>query len=326
VTGILYGATPDGGGSCNCGTVFSYDLTANTETVLYGFPGGGTTGHGLGAFPSPHVTYFAGKLWGLTAGGGANDYDDGVIYNVVPGTGVAALVSTFHGSPDARGPGGGLVPHQGVLYGTSQGGGVGLSGGTLFKLNPTTDVRQAILNNGFATKSPLVFDGSSILVMTSRELDAVNPVTKTVTTLATLPNNGGSPVGPFAVASDAIYFTMGGSYGLYKYDRTGGQITQLFLKGLPSNLSYPLGVTMVNDTLYGAMEGGGSKTACNKRGCGFVYSFNTKSGVYKTLYEFTGGADGSYPNVPLVAYKHALYGATLAGGAHGFGTLYEVVP
>jgi uncharacterized repeat protein (TIGR03803 family) len=43
------------------------------------------------------------------------------------------------------------------------------------------------------------------------------------------------------------------------------------------------------------------------------------------LYSFTGGADGAYPDSQLTAdVQGNLYGTTLAGGAYGWGTVYEL--
>jgi uncharacterized repeat protein (TIGR03803 family) len=47
----------------------------------------------------------------------------------------------------------------------------------------------------------------------------------------------------------------------------------------------------------------------------------------KTLYNFTGGADGYNPLASLVRdAKGNLYGTTYAGGAHGYGVVFEVTP
>jgi uncharacterized repeat protein (TIGR03803 family) len=46
-----------------------------------------------------------------------------------------------------------------------------------------------------------------------------------------------------------------------------------------------------------------------------------------TLYSFTGGADGGFPNSGLTLDAQGnLYGTTSQGGAHVYGTVYEVTP
>jgi len=59
----------------------------------------------------------------------------------------------------------------------------------------------------------------------------------------------------------------------------------------------------------------------------------TSAGIEKVLYSFTGGADGFYPEGPLVSDAQGnLYGTTYAGGpyycfeGYGCGTVFEVSP
>jgi uncharacterized repeat protein (TIGR03803 family) len=48
---------------------------------------------------------------------------------------------------------------------------------------------------------------------------------------------------------------------------------------------------------------------------------------YKTLYKFTGGADGRWPAAGLIRDQAGnLYGTTLGGGAHSQGTAFELTP
>jgi uncharacterized repeat protein (TIGR03803 family) len=47
-----------------------------------------------------------------------------------------------------------------------------------------------------------------------------------------------------------------------------------------------------------------------------------------TLYSFTGGADGGGPGYGALIFDHSgnLYGTTMAGGANGYGTVFELTP
>ena len=50
-------------------------------------------------------------------------------------------------------------------------------------------------------------------------------------------------------------------------------------------------------------------------------------GYPSSIYTFTGGADGSQPDVPLaVGPDGNFYGITLGGGANGLGTIYKITP
>jgi hypothetical protein len=46
----------------------------------------------------------------------------------------------------------------------------------------------------------------------------------------------------------------------------------------------------------------------------------------KVLYRFTGGADGSRPDAPLIDVNGTLYSTTNEGGAYGWGTIFALSP
>lgn len=82
------------------------------------------------------------------------------------------------------------------------------------------------------------------------------------------------------------------------------------------------GVTALHRKLYGATLLGGS--GCGSSGCGTIYELSL-SGKKRTLYTFTGGSDGAYPN-GLVAVSNVLYGTTEGGGARSSGTIFSIEP
>lgn len=72
--------------------------------------------------------------------------------------------------------------------------------------------------------------------------------------------------------------------------------------------------------LYGTTESGGAFNA------GTIFKL-THTGVETVLYSFTGGADGGSPQTGLVMDAQGnFYGATYAGGTHGLGTVFKLVP
>jgi uncharacterized repeat protein (TIGR03803 family) len=80
--------------------------------------------------------------------------------------------------------------------------------------------------------------------------------------------------------------------------------------------------------IYGAAEVAGANTGtCDPSGCGTVFQV-TPTGTVKTLYSFTGGAEGVFPLSGLVeAGNGSFYGTNTDGGgdpALGSGTLYEI--
>lgn len=80
----------------------------------------------------------------------------------------------------------------------------------------------------------------------------------------------------------------------------------------------------VHGTLYGmAYEGGQS---CRFSSCGTVFSISPATGTETVLHFFTGSPDGNYPyqTAALIHVHGILYGTTLAGGDHNFGTVFSI--
>ncbi len=81
-----------------------------------------------------------------------------------------------------------------------------------------------------------------------------------------------------------------------------------------------------NGALYGTTE------ASNGELAGVVFKLTPPSSqggtwVFSALYNFTGGADGGFPNSSLVFDAvGALYGTTTKGGAGGSGTVFKLAP
>jgi len=79
----------------------------------------------------------------------------------------------------------------------------------------------------------------------------------------------------------------------------------------------------------GAMYGTTSSSASGS-GWGSVFQMiPVKGGTWtqKTLYDFTGGADGANPIADLVVTSNnVLYGTTYGGGKYGYGTVFQIAP
>jgi len=133
--GIFYGTTERGGSSCSnglCGTVFSFDTTGGTETVLHKFG----IQAGDGAEPSSALLDTSGNLVGTTWYGGkvtgACPFGCGVVYQVKSNGGYN-LLHSFTGGIDGFSPSGALVQYGGALYGAAAIGGANNSG-VIFKI------------------------------------------------------------------------------------------------------------------------------------------------------------------------------------------------
>ena len=131
---LFYGTTASGGngkvcGTSGCGTVFSITASGK-ERILYSFRGGRDA-----AGPNGGLALLNGKLYG-TAGGGdycVQDFQCGTIFEVTT-SGQERVLHRFTGSPDGEYPNA-LVAQNGVLYGTTDGGGT-YQYGTAFSLSP----------------------------------------------------------------------------------------------------------------------------------------------------------------------------------------------
>jgi len=100
---------------------------------------------------------------------------------------------------------------------------------------------------------------------------------------------------------------------------TSGQETVLYSFTGGADGGYP-SYPVVRDSagnLYGTAGSGGAANF------GVVYKVNT-SGQETVLYNFTGGADGGYPNGVIRDSAGNLYGTTSSGGAAGYGVVYKV--
>jgi uncharacterized repeat protein (TIGR03803 family) len=80
--------------------------------------------------------------------------------------------------------------------------------------------------------------------------------------------------------------------------------------------------------IYGTTTEGGI-VSCGRSGCGVVYKLAPANGQWteSILHRFTGGSDGGSPYGGVISDKSGnLLGTTAAGGAYGYGTVYELRP
>jgi uncharacterized repeat protein (TIGR03803 family) len=126
--GNLYGVTYQGGGSCNCGTIYKVD-TSGKESILYAFADGSD-----GAYPVTNLLADkSGNFYGTTRYGGSGNA--GTVFKLAPDNTKTVLYS-FAGSGDGGAPQAGVVADKlGNLYGTTELGG-GNDAGVVFRVAP----------------------------------------------------------------------------------------------------------------------------------------------------------------------------------------------
>jgi len=153
VGGILYGTTSYGGSlNCTygCGTIFSINPTTGVETVLYRFQGGTDGDDPAASLIAVGTTLYGTTIWG---GGSPNcvvrgePFEGcGTVFALNLTTGTESIVYSFQGGTDSAYPYGSLIRVGHLLYGTTQelGNSIGPVGGTVFSLNPATNIKTTL--------------------------------------------------------------------------------------------------------------------------------------------------------------------------------------
>jgi uncharacterized repeat protein (TIGR03803 family) len=282
---------------------------AQTFTVLYTFPAGGSQGEN----PDGTLTMDgAGNLYGTTYFGGK--YTNGVVFKLDPSGTETVLVN---GGP----PGGsyGAFPVYGVvlddagnIFGPFQASPQG--GGEIVALNLPKKKGKILydfgtcLNNCYVPSLP----EGGLLRDSSGNLYGVTYF-------------GG-------VKGQGLVCEMHGCGTVYKLDTSGNfHVLHAFTGGADG--AYPYG-SLIQDAagdLYGAALSGGDLSCpqgLGVNGCGTVFKL-APDGTFTVLHTFTGGSDGATPRGALVMDSAGnLYGAAQVGGNtacyNGCGTLFKI--
>lgn len=287
--GALYGTDLSGGAS-GVGTLFKLNTNGTGFSTLWVL-GAGTDGQmPLG----PLIQGADGALYGTAYFGGT--YFGGTVFKVNrDGSDYTNLYSFGRTATDGADPSCGLIQaNDGLLYGTTQGGG----------------------SNGYGTVFRISTNGSGYAVLYNFRA------------------SGGDAQGPSAglvQASDgALYGTTygGGTAGrgaVFKLNLDGSGYAVLHsFTGVPGDLGNGPQSRLIqasDGALYGTTAAGGIY------GQGTVYGITTNGG-FGVFYNFgaTPG-DGSQPNAGVVQGSDgALYGVAFSGGDMNYGTLFRLVP
>ncbi|HEY2858216.1 MAG TPA: choice-of-anchor tandem repeat GloVer-containing protein [Terracidiphilus sp.] len=276
----LHGTTAAGGAN-NYGTVFrlSPDGTVVTE---HNFSGGKD-----GQFPNAvPMQSLSGDWYGVTSSiGGSNDFR-GTIYRISTG-GAYTLLHTFTG-PDGAVPYGPLIEgSDGLLYGTTNGGGAN-GFGTVFTISPDGTLKTLHSFNGTDGKFPF------------------NPLIQAHDgNFYGIAEQGGA-----AGAGVVFRITPAGTYSVL-HDFSGG------LGGLE-----PMGglLEATDGNLYGTASQGGSSGGATEVGILFRL---TLSGAFTKVLDFNH-ANGYSPVGQLHQHTDGkIYGYTFFGGTHDSGAIYK---
>ena len=328
----LYGLASQGGASSS-GTVFRYDIQADTMYNLHSFNSSTT-----GKTPYGSLALYNGKMYGLAYQGGANS--KGTIFEINLTNSIFSKKYDFNSSPNAYQPRASFsIDSNGYAYATTYGGGAA-SAGTIIEYNINTDSLRTRINfnssaTGFGPYANLIKASDGFIYGTTSGggelgngvLYKFNPTSHQYTLVKDLNSNadGKYPNGSIIEASDGnLYGTAqnGGnnSYGvLYKYNPSSQTYSVVHYFD-NTNGRVPIGniAEGQNGLIYGITFYGG-------QGYGVLYSFNISSGIYTKLYDFY--TDGNYPQSGvIVASNGKVYGTTTQGGVGGNGVLFEYDP
>jgi uncharacterized repeat protein (TIGR03803 family) len=137
LNGVLYGMTTWGGDTSTDGdgTIFKFDPSSATETVLYRFKGGSD-----GSGPLANLTAVNGVLYGTAVSSGVGI--NGSVFKINPSTRKFTLLYDFQGGADGSEPCSTLYYLNGKLWGTTMLGGRGY--GTVFTFDPKTGLETTV--------------------------------------------------------------------------------------------------------------------------------------------------------------------------------------
>ncbi len=295
--GMLYGTTY-AGGAYGFGMVFKIGPFGSDYTIIHSF-----TNNLDGARPYAALMQGNdGALYGTTYVGGANNY--GAAFRINLDGGGFQILHTFTNSPDGANPVGRLLQaSDGMIYGTTEAGGDGVSPlGTVFKMS-TNGSDYAVLHS-------FNFGGS----------DGILPEAGLIQ---------GSDGALYGTAANAR-ISGGGSSGfgtIFMINTNGGGFTVLhsFTGNLDGSIPFGELAQGVGNVLYGTTYSGGTMDH------GTVFKINPDGGGYNVLVNF-GLADGASPYSGLVQGPSSdtngvLYGTTFTGGAQNTsgGTVFALI-
>jgi uncharacterized repeat protein (TIGR03803 family) len=259
---------------------------------------------------------------------------------------------------DGGNPSSGLIDVNGVLYGMTNQGGVGLCfGGTpacgvVFALDPKTG-SETVLHTFNDPDTDGIFPSGGLVAVKGTlygttysgggangggAVFALDLRTGAETLLHTFfgGSDGYIPQAGLISVKGTLYgtTTSGGSDGCFGYGcgtvyavnrKTGAEtVLHAFISGADGAFPWA-GLVAVNGMLYGTTTQGGGNVSCSN-GCGTVFAIDPTTGAETIVHAFAGGNDGSDPAAGLINVKGTLYGTTVAGGTHGHGTVFSLDP
>jgi uncharacterized repeat protein (TIGR03803 family) len=259
------------------------------------------------------LTAFHGVLYGTGNAAGYSNY--GTVFSLDP-SGKVHILHVFHGGADGAYPTAGLIVVNGVLFGTTAGGG-DVSGNPICLTGPPPSGGQ-----GCGTVFSITTSGKEHVLYRFQ-----------------WGSDGADPAGDLTLRDGKLYgVTLAGgldetcedsSQGcgtVFEVDMAGKERIVYRFKGGRDG-AFPGGTLLnLDGNLFGTTNSGGQR-GCYHSTCGTLFDVTT-SGREEVLYRFKGGTDGGNPSAGLISVGGALYGTTTEGGSTncyglGCGTIFK---
>jgi uncharacterized repeat protein (TIGR03803 family) len=335
--GKLYGTTLNGGPD-ELGTLFEYDVAANTLVTKVTFNGSGN-----GFFPYGDLMLASnGKLYGMTQWGGSNNL--GTLYEYDPATNIFVSKIAFSGT-NGSSPKGALIQANGNLYGITNMGGAN-DKGTLFEyiiasstLTTKFSFGDSIITGTYPfgglelANDGLLYGTTSAGIGTSANgiLYKYNPAGAMFTKIRDFDplTNGATPYGSLKKASNGLLYGMASQGGtttngtLFEFNTATSAFNKFvdFDGPMKGRCPYSTLMQASNGKLYATTNVGG------KSDRGVVFEFTITSHTYKKIADMEGGLEGEAPRGTLMlASNGKIYCTAAFGGTKGSGVLIECDP
>lgn len=324
----FYSVTYDGG-SARSGSLFEYNPVINGITKKIDLSTS-ATGH----VPKGKLTYYSGKLYGITENGGSDD--KGVIYSYDLATGTYAVRQHM---TDATGYPGivasdqdGMMLYNNKLYGVAKGSNP--AGGVLYEFDPLND--NYTIKHHFSQATGYLPEGVPVLynnklygVTGSGGNDGQGVLYEydlATNTYAVRVTFGGSfgayPRATLTLHNGRLYgtTTLGGTHDdgtLFEYIPAGNGFVKRFDFSSGTGEIGASGLIVFNNKLYGTTN------ADMWLGVdGALYEYDLATDVYTEKHQFKSPG-GHYTDGSMMLYNNKLYGTTTNGGTAYGGTLFE---
>jgi uncharacterized repeat protein (TIGR03803 family) len=309
-------------------------LLSTTATFV---PGYSFTAGSDALSPIALVVDGSGNVYGATFVGGQSGR--GTIFKVPAGQTTPVTLSAFTGTDGVGTAPSLVVDASGNVFGTTPTGGSD-SNGSIFEVAALSQTPVVIhsfpLSAGFDPSPTLTIDANGNLFGTTTtggdhsdgEIFEITAGAHTFIPVYSFTSSDGTPGGIAVDAAGDIFgvTTSGGTNGtgqLFEIaaNQPAGQSVITPLQSLPGGVSEPSITLDSHGNIFGTTVTGGNGND------GTIFEYNTATQSLNTLYQFTGGSDGSFPNGRIVVDgSDDVFGTTIGStSGSGSGAVFELV-